>query len=284
VTDPVELYQLIGCAIRDVAQARFVADLYSRQLSYQYERDTLLRRFPVPRAEIDEAEISLFFSVVGVSVDPARHTSRNAAIGSLFDQYSIRIVRDILEGLRTSLTPVPTNGGAGATTVADSFRARVLAPTNVDLLSGRVLQYLNENPEDVMVAVEVKGSDGKPPPNRWDTIERDVIQKQVIDQLSSDAQAASFYGLTQQAWDAAQKAVKESHPWLAALGEMADAIADIKDKYPDCRILVNVDPQAIAGSGAVSTIKIKASVKNYKWSKIDIDKGDLRNIRALNPE
>src|SRR6266436_5440059 len=81
---PPELYQLVGAALRDVAQARHMADLFSRQISYCYEKDPVLRRFPVPRVEVDEVEMTFQFLITKVAIDPDRHTSRNSAIGSLF--------------------------------------------------------------------------------------------------------------------------------------------------------------------------------------------------------
>jgi hypothetical protein len=276
----IELYPLVGSAIRDVAQARFVADLYSRQISHTYERDSVLRRFPVPRAEIEEAEINLLFSVVSVEVDPARRQSRNAAIGSLFDQYSIKIVRGILDDLREALKPKPQNGGTAQGPSLDSFEKRVISAGNFELLAGRLLIYFNDNVEDVMRTSGAPKSD-----SRWADFENDEVKEGVFDQLDDDARNAAFYGLPEAAWTKAVKAVQDAHAWRDLLDEMADAINAMRDKYPDCKIMVDIDPKTLGAPGAnVSSIKIKASVKNYKWSKVDVDKGDLRNIRTLNPE
>src|SRR3954447_17937882 len=104
-----ELYQVVGAILRDVSQARFMSDLYSRQISYIYENDSLLRRFPVPRGEIEEVEFNLPFVIREVSVDESRHQSRNAAIGRTFDDFSLRVVR------------------AGMTPVQDAFDQAVAA-------------------------------------------------------------------------------------------------------------------------------------------------------------
>src|SRR5436305_6487719 len=97
-----ELYQVVGAILRDVSQARFMSDLYSRQISFSYENDSLLRRFPVPRGEIEEVEFNLPFVIKDVSVDESRHQSRNAAIGRVFDDFSVRIVRAGLAPVQTA--------------------------------------------------------------------------------------------------------------------------------------------------------------------------------------
>jgi hypothetical protein len=58
-----ELNDVLGAILRDVAQARVISDLYSRNVSLEYRQDEVLSGFPVPRVEVTEASIDLKFAV-----------------------------------------------------------------------------------------------------------------------------------------------------------------------------------------------------------------------------
>jgi hypothetical protein len=266
VASPIELYQLVGAALRDVAQARFMADLYSRQISFTYERDAMLRRFPVPRVEIDEAELSLFFTVTSVDVDPTRRTSRNAAVGSLFTQFSARIVRQWMDRLRSALR--------NATGDVAALEKRILTEDNLELWSGRLLQYLNESTDRVLddrgelnaarvkADLDSQASDSGLPYAPLPELR--AAQPNIAWQTLT-ADAARFRG--------------------SQIDALAQAIHGVNDRYPDYLVLVDVDPEVVKSAGSlVSSIKIKGSVKNYTWSKVDVDRSDMRNIRTLSRE
>jgi hypothetical protein len=58
-----ELNDVLGAILRDVAQARVISDLYSRNVSLEYRQDEVLSGFPVPRVEVTETSIDLKFAV-----------------------------------------------------------------------------------------------------------------------------------------------------------------------------------------------------------------------------
>jgi len=269
-----ELHQLVGAALRDVAQARFTADLFSRQISFVYEADGVLRRFPVPRVDIEEAEITLHFAITAVALDPGRHSSRNAAIGSLFDQYSVQIVRETMQRVRDQArAAAATAGDATRASIAD-FEKRFLSDDNRQLLSGRLLQYFNESVDKII------GSDGtldvKTVMSDLDT----SATKMVLQDPGVETLRAQFAGAT---WD--EMVGRARNRYKELVDALAADIADLRDKYPDFKITVDPSAAAIATPGApVSSIKIRTVVRNYKWSKVDVDDADLRNIRTLSPE
>ena len=70
-----ELNDVLGAMLRDIAQARVAADLFSRNVSLDYQKDEVLSGFPVPRVEVTQASIDLRFAVNQVEqrpVDPRR--------------------------------------------------------------------------------------------------------------------------------------------------------------------------------------------------------------------
>lgn len=58
-----DLAEFLGTILRSVTQARVTSDLFSRDVSRQYQKDPVLIDFPVPRLEVREASIRLRFAV-----------------------------------------------------------------------------------------------------------------------------------------------------------------------------------------------------------------------------
>ena len=99
-----QLHNVIGAVLRDIAQARVTSDFYSREVSQYYEKDSLLRLFPVPRSEIREVEFELKFSITDVDIDPSRQNERDVKVSDIFTRYSESIGEDIFINLRGSRT------------------------------------------------------------------------------------------------------------------------------------------------------------------------------------
>ena len=92
-----DLQQVVGAILRDLAKARFSADLYSRSISRYYENDYLLRRFPVPRADVEEVELDLKFSIAEVPGSEVNNESQEANVAVLFERSVERLVATFLD-------------------------------------------------------------------------------------------------------------------------------------------------------------------------------------------
>lgn len=272
-----ELFQIIGAVLRDIAQARYMSDRYSRQISYRYEEDSVLRRFPVPRVEIEEAEFDLHFSVQAVEVDSKRKTSENTAISSLFDAYSASITREGLGAIREA---VQRRVAAKETSEAEKKAAADLERTflsedNREKLRGRLLRYLNENASTLI-------------DTGAGALKTELVEQQVIDFVSSLAREREMVSVMQtvllgdEGWKAAFEEGKKRA--RNELESMAADIQAVRGRYPDFRIEVEVSPDALRNHPAVSRVRVKSVVKNYHWAKVDVDTEEMRNIRTLNPE
>lgn len=91
-----ELNDVLGAILRDIAQARVTGDLFSRNASLDYQRDDLLRSFPVPRVEIKEASVQLRFAVSGVE---RRETDPRAVIQAQIAPFAARFGRQVYSDL-----------------------------------------------------------------------------------------------------------------------------------------------------------------------------------------
>ena len=269
-----ELYQLIGASLRDVAQARVMSDLFSRQISFIYEGDGVLRHFPVPRVDIEEAELTLHFAIKEVVLDPQRHSSRNAAIGSLFDQYSVRIVRETIQLLRKHAQEAASSSDESTRTAIAGFEKRFLSDESRELLSSRLLQYFNESQHTII------GEDCTLDVTKVQGDINNFVTTSILEQPEVKPLEAR---IPPEVWRQEIKGAKDTYGRL--IEELAAEIAKLRDRYPDYKIVVDPNPSAPAVPGTpISSIKIKCSVRNYKWSKVDVDDVDLRNIRTLTPE
>ena len=142
-----ELYEVVGSILRDIAQARCLSDLYSRDISRYYAVDEVLRNFPVPRAEINEASFTLSFVIDGVTVDETRQNIRNARLSQVFERSASEIVRSALAtarevvdkiGSRTDLKPEQR-------AALDAFASGFLSEEYRIILRARFVRYFEEN-------------------------------------------------------------------------------------------------------------------------------------------
>jgi hypothetical protein len=61
----------------------------------------------------------------------------------------------------------------------------------------------------------------------------------------------------------------------------------IKAAYTDMQdfaVDVNVDAQESHAACPVSSVKVKAVVRNYRWEKVDVDTKEMQSVRTLAPE
>ena len=58
----ITLRDALSAILKDVTESRHLSDNHSRDISRIYERDDILKTFPVPRTEISELEIELKFA------------------------------------------------------------------------------------------------------------------------------------------------------------------------------------------------------------------------------
>ena len=105
-----ELQHFLGSIFRDIAQARFTSDIYSRNISKYYEQDPLLRRFPTPRTDVDEVEVDLKFVLSGLEQTAAQDEGREASIESLEILEVLRLQKNLTRVDRSDLRALVHQG------------------------------------------------------------------------------------------------------------------------------------------------------------------------------
>ena len=95
-----DLNDIIGSILSDITSARNTSDLFSRRLVKYYEQDTLLRYFPVPRAEIKDITFEIKFAIEGALIDPAKNSSKKGKISNIIEKYCDDLVFTIGDDIK----------------------------------------------------------------------------------------------------------------------------------------------------------------------------------------
>ena len=255
-----DLEQVIGAILRDLAKSRFASDIYSRSISRYYEQDFLLRRFPIPRAEIEEAEIELKFAIESVSASLANSEGREATLAPMFERAIERVVTLFLSFL------VPRVANAG--TLADRLKNPVDRNVfRIDLRQAG-LRHMIVNFTDLISEEGV--FDAKSAEQGLMAAFRRVLRfnVEVGEEITEDEVA----GLTGDINIA---------PPLEDLGRRIGEVWQV-DRDSRLDVAIGADALRELPQDMLSSIKIRAAVRNYQWTEVKVEGG--RTFRSLTSE
>jgi len=263
-----QLQQIVGALIRDVALARVSSDIFSRDVSRYYEQDPLLRRFPVPRTEVDEVEIDLKFVVAGLEASKVQGSGSEATLAPVFAQAAYDLANwycaDLLKRAE-ELEPA-----AGAEEGWGEFLRKVGRTSwRVDLHSD-LLHELERNQGHL-----IEGG----------TLDPSELEKILRTRLRSFLQAhLERVGLTGEQVPGLEALPKSSPGLRAGIERLAERVKATLATGGDCEVDVDVTAASLheAPPQAVSSVRIKAHVRNYTWSEIGEVEG--QPWRRLSPE
>ena len=270
-----DLHQILGAILRDLAKARFSADLYSRSIARYYEANDLLRKFPVPRADVDEVEIDLKFSIADVLSSEVNNESQEANSAVLFERTVERLVSTFLKlaydreqadiSLRDTRLKYVTKG------FGSNF-LRVEARLNT-------LRYFIESYKDLIDDAGnfdvVRALADLERPFRW------ALEQFAHDGYREDSDLrremkTALSGITQP--------VVDTDDIRQAVEAMKEPLKSIWAGNSDSRLEILVEGSQLTqlGDAAISSIKVKAVVRNMIWTEVVVDNYTTRH--ALTPE
>ena len=258
----VDLSQVVGGILKDITQARFTSDAYSRNISRYYEQDPLLRRFPIPRAEIEEIDIDLKFSVLGMEANPAQSEQREVSFADVFERISTRIAVRFKDGLVESVRK-NANIDEEIKQAAPLHRNRIYAQQ-------RVIRFLMNNQGDLFekgrFAFESAAT----------RIEKELAE--LIDDIFERAG-----GVSVEDRDAVVEECVASMAVEQCLREYREGLHAGWSVEGDYKVSVEVSAEKLQHlpENLISTVRIKAAVKNYTWNEIE---HEGETWRSLNPE
>ena len=263
-----DLQQIVGAILRDIAQARFSSDIYSREISRYYEQDSLLRRFPVPRTEISEVDLDLKFAVSGVDSDEAGGAGDETSTATVFTKASYRIAQRFFDAASEAAR---TGAGERPDDEAWTDLAGLLQRTSPRIdLQQDVLEHLERNQGHLV-------QEGK--------LDRSALFVSLHELLSGFLDALlSKTGVERAQADPLFQAIEGGAVLREQLDQLAQDVERALDLGGDRRVQVEVTAAYLREVPAevVSTLHIKAAVQNYMWS--EVGEVDGRKWRKLSPE
>lgn len=276
-----KLHQVIGTILRDIAQSRVYSDIYSYEVSVHYEKDSLLRQFPVPRAEITELELDLKFAFSDRDVKMDTDQDGIQRIG-IFRTQTNFLSRYLLQDTVRYTEQV----------LGYAWEKRHTEKENKDweALKKTLLWKQHENRVQQII-VEYFDNDFKRGSGKSDTLKYDMnvpkaekdLTKQIEGYLYSVDEINKHIGKVDKAKATLSQMIESKlHRDLTKIEEEVEFMMNmVGASSPEVDIavekLVDLPPEII------STVKVTTGVRNYLWTKIS-DDDDGRAIRKLMPE
>lgn len=265
-----DLQQILGAILRDLAKARFSADLYSRSIARYYEGDFLLRRFPVPRADVEEVEIDLKFSIAEVLTSAVNHESQEANAAVLFERSVERLVSTFLNlaGEREQSRPELrdervryVDKGYGSTVLRIEMRQKVLRYF-IESFTYFIDDEGRFHVDKVLEHLER--------PFRW-AMEQYANEAYREDPQANREMKRALFEMVQP--------VIETDGMKQAVAAMAEPLKAIWRGSSDVRMEVMVEGNQLTqlGEAAISSIRLKAVVRNLIWNEVKVDKYTTRH-------
>lgn len=261
-----DLQQVVGAILRDLAKARFGSDLYSRSIARYYENDYLLRKFPVPRADVEEVEIDLKFSIGGIEGSAVDTEGREANVAILLERAVERLVATFLD---LSRSHVDGDTGPLAADLKETMTKGFGSAALRIELRQKGLRYFIESythligPDGTFDAAQALKELRRP--FRWGLEEY----------RAEDADPERLEKAIGQVLDHvfAQKA------FIDAVHSLAEPIKSIWQANYDARLDVEVQGDRLAqfNEKAISSVKIKAVVRNLVWTEVKVDDRKYRH-------
>ena len=265
-----DLQQVVGAILRDLAKARFGADLYSRSIARYYENDYLLRRFPVPRADVEEVELDLKFSIAGVPDSEVNNESQEANAAVLFERSVERLVATFLDIARDRNEKDKSFNETWWKYLTKGFNSTSL---RIEMRQ-KVLRYFIESYTHLI------DDDGKfnadlalhelERPIRW------AMESGAKDEYAPGTEGEREMKLALRDLVTPLLGDKEIKQAVAAMGP---SIKSIWHGNSDARLEIMIEGGQLSqlSEAAISSVKIKAVVRNMVWTEVKVGERETRN-------
>lgn len=255
----VRVADILGALMRGVTTARIQSDMYSAQASQAYLADEALKSYPVPRAEIRQADVSLKVSILDT-------VQKNVDINTV-------ALNEIVSGLPayvSSIMAIPTKPspnapagneqplgvllGASASAVAEQIRTTLEAYLTTNIAA--VWPELSTNPKKF----------GAP---TWKTQTQNAVTAAVTAAGSTaDIADVNF-----------TKAVTTTAvAWAEKMSGAAQLAIDVAfATFFDLDLAVKKDQIFSLPAHAMSEFKLTFVIENYEWTTVKDKQGNVVN-------
>jgi hypothetical protein len=242
-----EIHHVLGAIFRDIAQGVFTSDLYSRNISLEYERDPLLRRFPTPRTEVEEIELELKFAISGFALNPTQDESRESSMATLMTGFSHDLTEILFEHLSEATEKI--------TDFSEENRRKLRSLEYRIYVRQEVLSYLLNHLKNLM-------SGGKLDTAGADKNLTEILSKW-IESLLEGVSASQVNKIKSQ--------ILKKIGIKTMVADLEKPMTYIWEAEGDYKLDVEVAAAVIQELPelAISKINVRSTVRNYVWSEYD---------------
>ncbi|ARU62332.1 hypothetical protein CBW65_16175 [Tumebacillus avium] len=252
-----DMGQVLGGLMSAIAEARSISDKASRDLALQYEKDELLRVFPVPCVELENVEMNLTFALEdgGVKDSPLPVTSAQEDLAR-----EKELVYGTAEKARTKVMDAMTSTLRKLFTFTKAYDAAKVAET----ISTTVAAIIG-NPTHLVVATKPQG------PIKLESFD----ERQIATKILYELMEAGFVTLTKtNLSNATNELVKALGAVAVEHERKAIELRDLVHRdVPLNQLPLNLLLQHSELSGlpaeCLSSIKITVNVANYEWTQTE---------------
>jgi hypothetical protein len=259
-----ELHHIIGAILRDISQARFTSDLYSRNVSRYYEQDPLLRRFPVPRSEIEEVDIDIKFAVLDVSPEQSRTESREASMATIFERASVAMAQHFMDAVKEAIR--------GNTKITDQTKKTVDFKSTRIYVHQDILNYFLINQGHII-------KEGKLDQETTIKDLKQLLGKSLRNYILNDSPEL-FEGQPPDIESIQEKVIEKINieKYVQSMQQATEAAIKEEGDYR-VQVDVTLDKLHALPETIISSIKIKTATQNYLWTKVDHEGREWYTLR-----
>lgn len=275
-----KLHHIVGTILKDIAQSRVYSDIYSYEVSVHYEKDSLLRQFPVPRTEVKELELEMKFAFSDKQNEEATQISDSQRLGVFRTQtYNLSryLMKEVVGNAEKRFAYHPDfKLDEKEFENWEDFKKSLLWKQHENRIQQYILEYFERD------LLDNPGDDDKGYDMNVEKAENELtkIISEYLYSISKISELAEKVPNGKETIDLMMKS-KLHRELIKIEGEVEFMMNMLGVQSPEVSImsekLIDLPPEAI------SSIKIKTGIRNYTWTKID-EEEDGTPVRKLIPE
>ncbi|MCA9651049.1 MAG: hypothetical protein H6712_22120 [Myxococcales bacterium] len=253
----VRVADIIGALLRGLTTARIQSDIFSSQASQQYLEDPNLRSYPVPRAEIRQADINMRMAV-------QETVQRNVDELTLVEQLLLEELAEYLQTILAISVPAVSDP-----TLVQSLSLHLGAQQDafVEQVTDALSSYVTNNLD--AVKLELLDNPKSFGSKTWRDETADAVEAAVV-ALAADVDLGGVqFGKDVQ--DASSAFANKLQ--VEAQLEIDLALA----AFFDLDLAVKKDQIITLPEHVMSEIKLQVTMDNYEWSSVKNAQGEVTN-------
>lgn len=275
-----KLHHIVGTILKDIAQSRVYSDIYSYEVSVHYEKDSLLRQFPVPRTEVKELELEMKFAFSDEQKEETTQLSDSQRFGVFRTQtYNLSryLMKEVVGNAEKRFAYHPDYKlDEKELENWEDFKKSLLWKQHENRIQQYIVEYFEKD------LLDNPGDDDKGYDMNVEKAENELtkIISEYLYSISKISELAEKVPNGKETIDLMMKSKlhrelikieSEVEFMMNMLGVQSPEVSIMSEK------LIDLPPEAI------SSIKIKTGIRNYAWTKID-EEEDGTPVRKLIPE